>query len=437
MTAARVRDQLERVSTALGALKSKGNLLEDIAWSRDVEERFFAAKCHKLPTPEYSIDRRALDDESRALDALARTIDGDDPIPTFLRAAVRSAVDRNRMLIAVGTRAFGEISREIYGGARTTFYGLPLRNIDLADHLLSRLQVCGWDEAKDRAPLKVSAEGLAAELSSRIASHRPKISVDVILDDRCASKAIAGMSRVRIRPDATFEPWEVSALYVHEVETHIFTAQNGAAQPLAPFLRSGGPRTTPTQEGLAVFAELHHHALATPRLERLALRVKMVEMAEDGASFLDLYRFLLDRSGEDGESKARDAYLDATRICRGGLVEGGAPFTKDACYLGGLLHVYAFLSAFVRAGFRDELEMLVAGRIALDDVIALAELRAMGLFTRPKHRPSWLEGWSTLLPYFAFSSFAGELDLGAVEAHYRELIAVAEAAGPRVKRRAG
>ncbi len=106
-------------------------------------------------------------------------------------------------------------------------------------------------------------------------------------------------------------------------------------------------------------------------------------MAEDGASILDTYRWLRDRGADE-----RDAYLDVTRIYRGGLVEGGAPFTKDVCYLAGLLHVSAFLSTFVRAGFRDEVEMLVAGRIALDDIVALAELRAMGLLSRPEHRPT-------------------------------------------------
>lgn len=431
MLADDARDLLERVSKALTTLRSRGNLLEGIAWSREVEERFFASKCMRLPEPEYAIDRDALEDEDARLEVLARSIEGDEPIPSYLRAAVRSAVDRNRLLLAIGTKAFGAISREIFGGARTASWGAPEgthcpRNVDLANHLLGRLEVQGWDEAKDRAPKKHSAEQLAAELTARLETHRPKIAVDVVLDERCTAKAIAGMTRVRIRPDATFDPWEAEGLYVHEVETHVFTAQNGAAQALAPFLKTGGPRTTATQEGLAVFAELHHHALSTPRLERLAVRVKLVEMAEDGASFLDLFRWLTARG-----SSPREAYLDATRICRGGRVDGGAPFTKDACYLAGLLHVYAFLSTFVRAGFRDEVEMLACGRIALDDVVALAELRNLGLLTRPKHRPSWLDRWSTLLPYFSFASFMDEVNLGPVEAHYRDLTALAAAARPR------
>jgi uncharacterized protein (TIGR02421 family) len=264
-----------------------------------------------------------------------------------------------------------------------------------------------------------------AEIQRRLASHQPKLEVAVVLDPRCTSKAIAGATRVRVRPDAVFEPWEAEGLYVHEVETHVFTSRNGAAQQLAAFLKAGGPRTTPTQEGLAVFAELHHHALATSRLERLAVRVKMVEMAEDGANFLELHRYLTQRG-----VSARDAYFDAVRICRGGLVEGGAPFTKDACYLAGLLQVYAFLAVFVRAGMRDEIEMLVAGRIALEDIAALVELRAHGLLSRPVHRPTWLANWGTLLPYFAFTSFIDSVGLVEVETHYERLIELARAAHP-------
>ena len=139
---------------------------------------------------------------------------------------------------------------------------------------------------------------------------------------------------------------------------------------------------------------------------------------------------LLMRTQLSGESQPREAFLDAARVCRGGLVTGGAPFTKDACYLAGLLHVYAFLAAFVRGGFRDEAELLVVGRIALDDVEAMIALRELGLLSRPKHRPRWLKRWDTLLPYFAFASFMESVDLSRVEARYRGAITRAATARP-------
>ncbi len=427
--AARAREIVGLVAHALGEHKKKGHILDQIAWPREVEERFFASSAGALPEVAYAVDRDGLNAHLAELSALAADIDRrggqEDPIAAWLRRVVASHIDADRMALAAGTAAFSEISREIYGGARTPFFEGKATNLDLADHLLERLTVHGWDEASDPEETLLDAEGLGQLLAGHVDRMRPRMDVEIVVDPACTAKALAGMKRVRVRPDATFARWEAEGLWHHEVETHALTAQNGVAQAEAPFLASGGPRTTRTQEGLAVFSELYNRVLTVHRVERLAVRVKLVDMAEHGASFLDLYRFLVDRG-----SPPRDAYFDAQRICRGGLVDGGAPFTKDASYLSGLLHVYAFLSVFVRGGFRDETELLVSGRIDLDDITALVLLREMGVLSRPKHRPRWLRHWDTLLPYFAFSSFMASIDLAPIEARYREAIALAERASP-------
>lgn len=418
------RQALDRVSGVIGSLTTKSNLLEEVAWSREVEEQFFAGGASELPKVTYDVPRHALEAEIATLAAAQTSIDGEGAIPDFLRNALQSNVDKCRLLLAIGTKDFGKISVDVYGGARTAFFGLPLTNEGLATHLLERLAVHGWDETAGTDDPTLDAPALVTFLEERIAKR--KVPVKVVLDPKCTSKAIAGMKRVRVRPDATFTSWEAEGLYRHEVETHAYTALNGAAQEHAALLRSGGPRSTLTQEGLAVFAELYHRALAVPRLRRLALRVKLVAMAEDGASFLDVYRVL---TVDEGLEK-RDAYLDAARIFRGGPPAGGGPFTKDACYLAGLVHVHAFLAAFVRAGFRDECEMIVCGRFALEDIAALVELRGMGLLARPRYRPRWLREWSTLLPYFAVSSFLGGIDLAPVAKRYADVITLASAARP-------
>ncbi len=422
----RVSDQLASVSRALAERKNKGKLLDEIAWPREVEEAFFASGATELPAIEYRIDRDGIADQVAELAAIEASIEGDDAVAAWLRATVRSQIDGSELLLAVGTRDFYRRSKALYGGASAAFFGSSVRNIDLAAHLLERLRLHGWDEDREAKAALITAPELAARLTARAEKRRPRLDLEIVLDERATAKCIAGMNRVRIRPDATFAPWEVDGLWHHEVETHALTAQNGALQPSAPFLRSGGPRTTRTQEGLAVFSELYNRALSIGRLQRLATRVKLVDMAEQGASFLDLYRSLV-----DGGAEPRDAYFDAQRVCRGGLVEGGAPFTKDACYLAGLLEVNAFLSAVIRGGFRDEVELIVSGRICLDDVAVLAELRAAGILTRPKYLPRWLSSWETLLPFFAFTSFMDGVDLRPVEEHYRALIQVAEAARPR------
>ena len=425
LKADRVRAEIQKVAPILVLGRRKESVLEAIAWPREVEERFFACNAERLPEVEYNVDKDGLGKQIQSLSAVAKKVEGADIVSEWLRNTVEGQIGACRLLLSMGTAQFSVCSRELYGSAASRFYQGQATNLDFAEHLLERLTILGWDEAKDPEEKPMSAPQFVSELQERINRRRPKLAVETMLDARCSAKAIAGMRKVRVRPDATFRSWEADALYYHEVETHSLTAHNGAAQPELSFLCTGGPRTTLTQEGLAVFSELYNRVLGIDRIERLAIRVKLCAMAENGATFLDLYRFLLAR----GSSK-RDAYFDAQRICRGGLVTGGAPFTKDACYLAGLLHVYAFLSVFVRGGFRDEMELVVCGRLALDDIAALAELRSLGILTRPKHRPRWLRSWNTLLPYFAFSSFLDSVNLGPVEDHYRDVLEVAKRASP-------
>ena len=65
-------------------------------------------------------------------------------------------------MLAIGTREFYLRSRELYGSARSPFFGSPVRNLDLAEHLLERLRVHGWDEARDPEIQPISAERLCA-----------------------------------------------------------------------------------------------------------------------------------------------------------------------------------------------------------------------------------------------------------------------------------
>ena len=403
---------------ALASSDRRVRVLEAIGWPRAVEERFFARGGDALPEVTYDVDRDGLRDRVRELDAAERSIDGDDPITVWLRSSVASMRDASRLVLALGTAEFSRLSTELYGGPRTRFHGGRERNVDLARHVLERLRPHGSDEAQDDDDdERLDATALAEVLRARVAREYPTMAVTVLIDPDATAKVVAGTNRVRVRADATFTRCEADALWHHEVETHALTGQNGAAQPLAGFLRVGGPRSTRTQEGLAVFTELHHHCATIERMQRLASRVLLVDMAAEGATFVDLYRHQVAQG-----APAREAYLDAQRVCRGGLVTGGAPFTKDTVYLGGLLDVQAFLSAVVREGFRDEMELLACGRIALEDLTALVHLRRRGILHRPRFIPAWLRRWRTLVPEFAFLSFLDSIALQRVQEQYAALI---------------
>jgi uncharacterized protein (TIGR02421 family) len=407
---------LERASRCFDEVAGRTRLLDSIQWPRQTEQAFFASHASALPVPAYTIDRAMAEANIEALEQLARELEGRDPLLVYLRTIGESYQSANRMLLAVGTPTFYDLSVEQYGGARTMALDRDTTNLDLATHLAGRIGRRLRKGDADQPPV-LSAEEFGRALEERLGQHHPSLEVKVVIDDDLSAKVIAGARRVRIRSGATFSQHEVSSLFVHEIETHALTAQNGMAQTRLPFLRAGGPRTTRTQEGLAVFAELFDHSLSTDRLRRLVERVNMVGMAEDGASFLDVYRHLIDLGVEP-----RDAYLDTVRIFRGGVVEGGAPFTKDAAYLSGLAEIYNFLRVTLAEGARHVAEVMVSGRLALEDIALLLDLRREGLLEPPRHVPRWLEQWDSLLPYFAFTSFLNEIDLPPLARRFSSVI---------------
>jgi uncharacterized protein (TIGR02421 family) len=393
---------LAKTMQVLEPLTRNLRFLETIGWSRAVEEEFFATGAAKLPTPTYNLDREHAKAAIPALEHLHDDLLGEHVMLDWLRATVRSFIDAYRMLLAVGTHDFYHRSLELYGGASTTAFDRDSTNLDLAQHIERRID--GQARFVEAEALDTTA--FVAFMQAKLAARTPRIELDVVRDKNLSAKVICGRTRMRVREGAAFGLAEAEGLWLHEVETHALTAQNGAGQARLPLLVSGGPRTTRTQEGLAVFSELYGGALSSPRLLRIAQRVRLVGMAEDGASFIDLYRTLVERGLPE-----RDAYLDAQRVCRGGLVSGGAPFTKDACYLAGLLDIYTLLRFMLKQTSPLFGELFISGRVHADDLLALLWLRSEGVLDKPRYMPSWASDWDVLLAYFAFSSFLSEVDV--------------------------
>ncbi|MBL8717159.1 MAG: DUF1704 domain-containing protein [Myxococcales bacterium] len=423
------REAITRAAPLFELVGRQTRLLDALAWPREVEERFFEQGEQALPEPSYEIDRARAQANVIELEQLAMTLDVQDPVQHWLASQCRSYADGNRMILAIGTKRFSEISVDVFGGPRSRF-DADTTNLDLARHLEQRILGVEARIREKRRRKKgvlepreadtLDAPAFAAEIEAM--ARGIGLAVEVVVDDRVTAKVAAGTERVRVRKGARFHRWELEGLFVHEVETHALTAQNGAACAALPFLKSGGPRTTRHQEGLAVFAEFQAHALPVERMERIVRRVRLVAMAEDGADFLELYRFLV-AAGQ----APREAYFDAQRICRGGLVQGGAPFTKDSAYLAGFMEVFNFLQVAVRGGAREEVELLACGRISLDDLVVLRTLRRAGLLEKPRRLPRWMQRWHTLVPFFAVSSFLAEIDLESVASRYHALLADDEA----------
>ena len=122
----------------------------------------------------------------------------------------------------------------------------------------------------------------------------------VIIDDGIIADAAAGGDYIKLRADAMFSARDLRVLEVHEGWVHVATTLNGRHQPWCTFLGKGTPSTTSTQEGLAVFTEITTMSSTPDRLRKVTRRILAIKMADEGGTFLDVYRWFVDEGLSTG-----------------------------------------------------------------------------------------------------------------------------------------
>jgi uncharacterized protein (TIGR02421 family) len=266
-------------------------------------------------------------------------------------------------------------------------------------------------------PSYFTAEEVAGKIDRAVRKHFGEDAPTVELVDKLSSNALATASTISIRRDARFTDRDASQLLHHEAYIHVATSLNGRAQTDLPILAAGHPGTTRTQEGLAVFAELISGSMELDRMRRLADRVFAIQMTIEGADFLEIYRYFLERTGVPDQS-----FENARRVFRGGVITGGAPFTKDVVYLYGLLGVSNVIRSFFAAGRSDCLKLLFCGKLDVLDIPVLCELYEMGLCKAPRYLPPWVSDPRYLLALLTYSTFMNKMDVEPLRAVVNKLL---------------
>jgi uncharacterized protein (TIGR02421 family) len=302
------------------------------------------------------------------------------------------------MLAARGTPEFHRLCRRLYGSPKDQLFGrIAVRDLGLSTYgLLTRL---ASKSAVASGPKDLDADRAAEMLAERFDKFFVGASVQVLVADDVLADAAAGSDYVKVRAGARFASHDVDVLEVHEGWVHVATSLNGQAQPVARWLSKGPPRTTATQEGLAALMEMLTGRSNVRRAQKLNDRILAVDKAEDGASFLDVYEWFR-TEGYDEE----DCFSNARRVFRGGMLEGGGPFTKDICYGKGLALNFAFVQSAVERGQLELLPLLFVGKISLDDIPVLAQHLDDGLVRAPTYLPALFRDLRSLTAMMAFVS---------------------------------
>jgi uncharacterized protein (TIGR02421 family) len=399
-------------------------VLNSIQWPSSIFTRFRDSGFRDLPDvgPEIYQSSLGFDPELkiaefRAIEAeVLQNFSANDAVGKIIGDTAREYADVVEMLGARGTTRFYELSRKLYGSAKDFFPDGTTRVREVAldmYEILTQLDdtVLGPTPARD-----VPAERVVEVLNERLTATFGDGRIRVILDDGILADSAAGSDYIKVRRGALFSERDIRVLEVHEGWAHVSTSLNGQLQPVARWLSKGPPRTAATQEGLAALLEVLTFASHPSRARRLNDRVLAVDKAEDGASFLEVFEWFR-TEGYDEET----CFWNTQRVFRGGVLAGGAPFTKDLVYTKGIVQNYDFLRSAIAAGRADLVRWLFVGKVAIEDIPVLAARAHEGVVHPPRYVPEPFRDLNGLAIWLGVSSFWGRLKNRIVHRHYERM----------------
>ena len=410
-----MQDIVKLSDTLFEASKSI-RILRNISWSPKVADQFFADKAQKLPVVNYpKVD---VSETFTLLKKAKQLVPKNNLVRAWAEEIIRDLEEGAQMLENLGTKKFYYHSDQLYGSPKSPLMDGKSTSLDLAKHFegmynhLDGLDLGAPPDACILAPELVKI--MSKAVNNFFGDKAPK----VYIDEELASNAIAGRKRIRIRDTACFSDKDVDQLIHHEAYIHVATSINGKNQDKIKILGAAHPGTTKTQEGLAVFAEFITGTIDLDRLRRLSDRILAIQMAVDGADFIEVYNYYL------GQTDSKDqAYESTRRVFRGGVMTGGAPFTKDIVYLDGLIRVHNFLRIMVAEGRADLMDLLFVGKLDIEDIPVLSMFEKEGLIQSPEFLPPWMKDTRFLVTYLAYSSFLNSVKLTKIKDHYRSMLA--------------
>jgi uncharacterized protein (TIGR02421 family) len=380
-------------------------ILNALRWPQATEEQFLKAKGKEMPVVEYEPDLGFAPDAAKAeLTELIRDIDRElgqsDELARILRDTAEDFFGVVKMLEVRGTKKFYEHSRRLYGSPKDVLPDGRTTVRAMARTLYERLTTIACERLGEPQRRDIDAQTAALVLNERLARFFGEAAVRVQVDDALVADAAAGSDYVKIRSGATFSRSDVDILEVHEGWVHLATSLNGLSQPVARWLAKGPPRTAAAQEGLAALVEILTFRSTPRRAKKLNDRVLAVDKAEDGASFLDVFEWYRTEGYDEDE-----CFQSSMRIFRGGLLEGGGPFTKDACYCKGIVENQAFMLAAILHDRAELIPFLFVGKVAHEDVPVLFGHVSDGIVKPPPFMPPIFEDMNGLAVWLSYSSF--------------------------------
>ncbi|MBA4696521.1 MAG: flavohemoglobin expression-modulating QEGLA motif protein [Legionella sp.] len=417
---------IRELSTRLVAAQDSIHILDSIKWDDSIKRRFFECNAQYLPKVDRDyyqnrplpFDVKEKQEEFRLIIRDAQNHLGQySPVTRLIKRQCEEYSLAVQMLEARGTPTFCELSMELYGSPNDAFYLGGPRLSDLGTLLFDVLTALDVQLQSDADIKRYSAEEaqqlLQKRLSTFFTAHNDRITVTV--SDDMVADASAGADTIKLSQKTRFSERDLRYLEVHEGWVHVGTTLNGELQPCF-FLSKGSPSCSVIQEGLAVITEIVTFSSYPARVRKITNRVIALEKVRLGANFIDIYRYFLQCG-----LTADESYNHTVRVFRGSTPEGG-PFTKDLAYAKGFLLVYNYLRFAISQHRVDSIPLLFAGKVVLDDLPLLNELKERGLLVAPRYMPTPFQDFAALSAWMSFSLFLNQFSLTEMQKNFRFLL---------------
>lgn len=296
------------------------------------------------------------------LDKLANIKTDDSPLGSIFKAKIEELNTLIHTINHLGANDFDQLSSRLYPH--------PTQEEVAIAELLNQNKIkfkAGKNIYSDKKVAKIFTDFLK---KSGLSNWKVQIKENMI-----GNCSVNKSNTIFIKKGSKFHETRVKKLIAHEIETHIFTAENGKKQPYKIF-QFGTKNYLETQEGLAIYNqektlgydEDHYFAAINLITCDIALRHSFAESVS--------------KLGEIGikPSKAINFTLKTKRGVGDTSKPGG--FAKQAIYTRGALKI----NKFVEQG--GKLSDLYIGKIDLDELETCKKIKSLN---PPLYVPSWYE----------------------------------------------
>lgn len=304
-------------------------------------------------------------DSLELIDQLHKIKIDNSPLGMLFQAKREEISNKIALIEAIDENEFSKISEKLFGR--------PTReDVEKAKETVKAIiekgakkdrEIYNSEEAKERFEKVFKEYGLK--------NWRVKTKENMVAD------CVAGKNnRLFVNKDAKFSRERIESLIVHEIETHIITAENGKMQPYELFNR-GLADYLITQEGLAVYNVEKQRRIPFEMGENAHVHVVAIDKALE-SSFIETFDTLVDLG--IAEEQAFRSALKAKRGFSDTSKKGA--FTKDYIYYKG----YHQIKEFVEDG--GDIKNLYIGKLNIRD---LEEAKKINGLIKPRLLPKWLK----------------------------------------------